>query len=102
MKLNVYFDNASVYNFEKLDVIVGEKFKVEAVDAPEGIAWFFDNDPVVQAEAIGNQAIITAAQEGVTNVLFVVNNNTQVMHKFTINVVNPVNLNPIVLNVELK
>jgi hypothetical protein len=101
MKLNVYFDNASVYNFEKLDVIVGEKFKVEAVDAPEGIAWFFDNDPVVQAEAIGNQAVITAANEGMTNVLFVVN-NSQVVHKFVINVVNPVNLNPIVLNVELK
>jgi len=101
MKLNVYFDNASVYNFEKLDVIVGEKFKVEAVDAPEGIAWFFDNDPVVQAEAIGNQAVITAANEGMTNVLFVVN-NSQVIHKFVINVVNPVNLNPIVLNVELK
>ena len=101
MKLNVYFDNASVYNFEKLDVIVGEKFKVEAVDAPEGIAWFFDNDPVVQADAIGNQAVITAANEGMTNVLFVVN-NSQVIHKFVINVVNPVNLNPIVLNVELK
>jgi hypothetical protein len=101
MKLNVYFDNASVYNFEKLDVIVGEKFKVEAVDAPEGIAWFFDNDPVVQADAIGNQAVITAANEGMTNVLFVVN-NSQVVHKFVINVVNPVNLNPIVLNVELK
>jgi hypothetical protein len=101
MNLNVYFDNASVYNFEKLDVIVGEKFKVEAVNAPEGTAWFFDNDPVVQAEAMGNQAIITAAQEGMTNVLFVVN-NSQVVHKFTINVVNPVNLNPVVLNVELK
>jgi len=101
MKLNVYFDNASVYNFEKLDVIVGEKFKVEAVDAPEGIAWFFDNDPVVQADAIGNQAVITAANEGMTNVLFVVN-NSQVIHKFVINVVNSVNLNPIVLNVELK
>jgi hypothetical protein len=101
MKLNVYFDNASVYNFEKLDVIVGEKFKVEATEAPENIVWFFDNDPVVQAEALGNQAIITAAQEGVTNVLFVVN-NSQVVHKFTINVVNPVNLNPVVLNVELK
>lgn len=101
MKLNVYFDNASVYNFEKLDVIVGEKFKVEAVDAPEGIAWFFDNDPVVQADAIGNQAVITAANEGMTNVLFVVN-NSQVVHKFVINVVNPVNLNPVVLNVELK
>ena len=101
MKLNVYFDNASVFNFVKLDVIVGEKFKVEATEAPENIVWFFDNDPVVQAEALGNQAIITAAQEGVTNVLFVVN-NSQVVHKFTINVVNPVNLNPIVLNVELK
>ena len=101
MNLNVYFDNASVYNFEKLDVIVGEKFKVEAVGAPENVAWFFDNDPVIQAEALGNQAIITASQEGVTTVLFVVN-NSQVIHKFTINVVNPVNLNPIVLNVELK
>ena len=101
MNLNVYFDNASVYNFEKLDVIVGEKFKVEAVNAPEGITWFFDNDPVVEASAVNNQAIITALSEGVTTVLFVVN-NSQVIHKFTINVVNPVNLNPVVLNVELK
>lgn len=101
MNLNVYFDNASVYNFEKLDVIVGEKFKVEAVNAPDGVSWFFDNDPIVEAEAMGNQAVITAANEGLTTVLFVVN-NSQVIHKFTINVVNPVNLNPVVLNVELK
>ncbi len=101
MNLNVYFDNASVFNFEKLDVIVGEKFKVEAVNAPNGVAWFFDNDPVVEAETMENQAIITAAKEGMTTVLFVVN-NSQVIHKFTINVVNPVNLNPVVLNVELK
>ena len=101
MNLNVYFDNAAVYNFEKLDVSVGEKFKVEAVGAPSGVAWFFDNDPVVEAETMENQAIITAAKEGITNVLFVVN-NSQVIHKFTINVVNPVNLNPVVLNVELK
>ena len=101
MNLNVYFDNAAVYNFEKLDVSVGEKFKVEAVGAPSGVAWFFDNDPVVEAETMENQAIITAAKEGMTTVLFVVN-NSQVIHKFTINVVNPVNLNPVVLNVELK
>jgi hypothetical protein len=101
MNLNVYFDNATVYNFEKLDVSVGEKFKVEAVNAPAGIAWFFDNDPVIEAETMENQAIITAAKEGLTNVLFVMN-NSQVIHKFTINVVNPVNLNPVVLNVELK
>lgn len=101
MDLNVYFDNAAVYNFEKLDVSVGEKFKVEAVGAPNGVAWFFDNDPVVEAETMENQAIITAAKEGMTTVLFVVN-NSQVIHKFTINVVNPVNLNPVVLNVELK
>lgn len=101
MNLNVYFDNASVFNFEKLDVSVGEKFKVEAVNAPNGVAWFFDNDPVVEAETMENQAIITAAKEGMTTVLFVVN-NSQVIHKFTINVVNPVNLNPVVLNVELK
>ncbi len=101
MNLNVYFDNAAVYNFEKLDVSVGEKFKVEAVNAPSGVAWFFDNDPVVEAETMENQAIITAAKEGMTTVLFVVN-NSQVIHKFTINVVNPVNLNPVVLNVELK
>jgi hypothetical protein len=101
MNLNVYFDNAAAYNFEKLDVSVGEKFKVEAVNAPNGVAWFFDNDPVVEAETMENQAIITAAKEGMTTVLFVVN-NSQVIHKFTINVVNPVNLNPVVLNVELK
>jgi hypothetical protein len=101
MNLNVYFDNATVYNFEKLDVSVGEKFKVEAVNAPAGVVWFFDNDPVIEAEAMENQALITAAKEGLTTVLFVVN-NSQVIHKFTINVVNPVNLNPVVLNVELK
>lgn len=101
MNLNVYFDNASVYNFEKLDVSIGETFKVEAVNAPENVVWFFNNDPVIKAEANGNQAIITASEEGETTVLFVVN-NSQIIHKFTINVVNPVNLNPVVLNVELK
>lgn len=101
MILNVYFDNATVYNFEKLDVNIGEKFKVEAVGAPENLSWFLDNDPIVDIEANSNTAIITASNEGLTTVLFVVN-NSNIVHKFTINVINPVNLNPEILNVELK
>lgn len=98
MKLDVFFDKSAVYNFEKLDVAVGEKFKV-VTDVGE-VRWFFDNDPVVSAIVVDKEAIIEAKQEGVTTVVFVRNN--QIIHQFTITVINPVNLNPVVLTTELK
>jgi len=98
MKLDVFFDKSAVYNFEKLDVAVGEKFKV-VTDVGE-VRWFFDNDPVVSAIVVDKEAVIEAKQEGVTTVMFVKNN--QIIHQFTITVINPVNLNPVVLTTELK
>ena len=98
MKLDVFFDKSAAYNFERLDVAVGEKFKV-VCDVAE-VRWFFDNDPVVSAIVAGTEAIIEAKQEGVTTVMFVRNN--QIIHQFTITVTNPVNLNPVVLTTELK
>ena len=98
MKLDVFFDKSAVYNFERLDVAVGEKFKV-VTDVGE-VRWFFDNDPVVSAIVVDKEAVIEAKQEGVTTVMFVKNN--QIIHQFTITVINPVNLNPVVLTTELK
>ena len=98
MKLDVFFDKSAVYNFEKLDVAVGEKFKV-VTDVGE-VRWFFDNDPVVSAIVVDKEAVIEAKQEGVTTVMFVKNN--QIIHQFTITVINPVNLNPVVLTTDLK
>jgi len=98
MKLDDFFDKSAVYNFEKLDVAVGEKFKV-VTDVGE-VRWFFDNDPVVSAIVVDKEAVIEAKQEGVTTVMFVKNN--QIIHQFTITVINPVNLNPVVLTTELK
>ena len=98
MKLDVFFDKSAVYNFEKLDVAVGEKFKV-TTDLAD-VRWFFDNDPVVAAIVLNQEALIEAKQEGVTTVMFVKNN--QIVHQFTITVINPINLNPVVLTTELK
>jgi hypothetical protein len=98
MKLDVFFDKSAAYNFERLDVAVGEKFKV--VTDVADVRWFFDNDPVVAAIVANQEAIIEAKQEGTTTVMFVKNN--QIIHQFTITVINPVNLNPVVLNTELK
>lgn len=99
MILNVYFDNATVYNFERLDVIVGEKFKVTC-DMPD-VRWFFDNDPVVSANVFApNEATIEALEEGVTTVAFVRGN--QIVHQFTITVVSSINLNPTVVSTDIK
>jgi len=97
MRLNVAFDYATVKNFESLEVAVGEVFTVTS-DHPAEIRWFFDNDPVVEAAVTGNQAQITAKQEGLTTVLFLAKESNQFLHSFTITVTEPVSLNPTVVD----
>lgn len=100
MILNVLFDNATVYDFKKLDVAVGEKFVVEAVDFSDGTQWFFDNDPVLEIIPESNKAAITAKQEGTSTILFIRGN--QIIDKLEITVVNPVTLELEVKSIEMK
>lgn len=100
MILNVLFDNATVYDFEKLDVAIGEKFVIEAVDFTEDTRWFFDNDPVLEIIPESNKAAITAKQEGTSTILFIRGN--QIIDSLQITVVNPVILKLEVEKVELK
>ena len=100
MILNVLFDNATVYDFKKLDVVIGEKFVVEAVDFNDGTQWFFDNDPVLEIIPEFNKAAITAKQEGTSTILFIRGN--QIVDKLEITVVNPVVLNLEIEKIEMK
>lgn len=97
MRLNVAFDYATVKNFESLEVAVGEIFTI-TTDHPAEVRWFFDNDPIVAASVNANAASITAKQEGTSTVLFLAKDSNQFLHSFTITVVEPVSLNPTVVD----
>lgn len=47
MEANIIFDNVKAYNVIKFDVKLGETFKIELIDAPGVLRWFFDNDPTL-------------------------------------------------------
>ena len=100
MRLNVTFDYAKVYDFKSLDVVSEQKFKVDAIDFPSGIMWFSNNDKVLEIEADGDSAIITAKNEGVSTILFLLDN--QVLMSLDITVTSLVNLNPTAVDTVLK
>jgi hypothetical protein len=100
MKLNVHFDNASVYDFVSLKVNLGEKFTIEAEDFPNGTQWFFDNDPVLNIIPVENKAEIEALSEGNCKIIFL--KGTAIVHSLDIEVIEPIKLNLQVKSIENK
>lgn len=47
MEVNIIFDNVKAYNVEKVDVRLGEDFKLELINIDGPVRWFSDNDPVL-------------------------------------------------------
>lgn len=100
MKLNVSFNNATIYGFDTLEVVVGEKFKIFVDEFQEGTQWFHNNDAVIDLETFNGEAMFTALQLGESTVLFVLNG--AITRQFVIKVVDVVNLNPKVQEIVYK
>jgi len=100
MKLNVSFNNATVYNFDTLEVVVGEKFKIFVDEFQAGTQWFHNNDAVIDLKTYNGEALFTAVELGESTVLFVLNG--QITREFVIKVVDVVSLNPKVEEIVYK
>jgi hypothetical protein len=66
MDANIIFDNVKAYNVIKFDVKLGETFKIELIDAPGVLRWFFDNDPIlsVSVDESGASATVKTTSIG--------------------------------------
>jgi hypothetical protein len=100
MKLNVSFNNATVYGFETLEVVVGEKFKIFVDEFQEGTQWFHNNDSVIDLKTYNGEAMFTAIELGESTVLFVLNG--AITRQFVIKVIDVVSLTPKVEEVVYK
>jgi hypothetical protein len=79
MEANIIFENVKAYNVIKFDVKLGETFKIELIDAPGVIRWFFDNDPAlsVLVEEGGANATVTATSIGKSEIQLQMNGGVQ-------------------------
>ena len=67
MEANFIFPNVKAYNVEKLDVLLGETFRVELVGAEAyALQWYSNNDSVLKVvvEQGSESAIIQATEVG--------------------------------------
>jgi len=77
MKINVVLDNAKIYAVDKIDVRLGEVFRVELEDQVSRVDWFSNNDPVLRIEVSedGMSAVVQTQTIGKTTVQFQQNGN---------------------------
>lgn len=70
MTVNIHLPNAIVYDVERFDVMLGESFRLEVIDAPDQVRWFADQDPVLSISVApsGHEAAVIAAQAGVSEI----------------------------------
>jgi len=68
MQVDITFDFAKVYNIEKADIAVGQKFTL-TTDFTAASKWFSDNDPVLSLKVTGNSAEDEAMQTGTSTIL---------------------------------
>jgi hypothetical protein len=68
MQVDITFDFAKVYNIEKADVAMGQRFTL-TTDAAETFRWFSDADPVLSMKVSGNGAEVEAKETGTSTIL---------------------------------
>ena len=77
MKANVIFSNVKAYDISKMDVLLGQTFKIELVDFnDELVRWFSDNDQVLSinvSKDTSHGAQFNADAVGVTEIQLQVN-----------------------------
>lgn len=88
MKVDVSFKFAKVYDIEKIDVVIGEKFSLftDLDPAAEISHWFSDNDPVLSMGVNGNHADLEATGLG-TSIILIMNKDYATIKKLIIRVV---------------
>lgn len=60
MEANLILENVKAYDVEKFDVKLGETFVLELIDAPSGIKWFSNNDPVLDIDVSDGKTSVSA------------------------------------------
>lgn len=75
MQANFIFDNVKAYDINKIDVLLGQSFKIELVGTESGVRWFSDNDPVLslKVEQEGLLSDVEASAVGITEIQLQVN-----------------------------
>lgn len=69
MQVNVIFDTVKVYNVQdRLDVVLGQTFEIEMIDATEGIEIFTNKDPVLTLT--DNDMTVTTSKVGESKLRF--------------------------------
>jgi hypothetical protein len=68
MQIDISFDFAKVYDIEKFDVVLGQKFSLQS-DSTEKLKWFSDNDPVLSIKDSGTNADGEATALGESTIL---------------------------------
>jgi len=84
MQVDITFEFAKVYNFDKADVVKGQKFTL-TTDFENG-RYFSDNDEVLSLSVAGNQVAGTADATGVATIL-IMDQAFAIQKTLTINVV---------------
>lgn len=88
MQVDVSFSFAKVYNIEKFDVVLGQKFSI-ITDYGSPKSWFADNDPVLSITVNGKDADIEATAKG-TSIIKFFDAEDQLLKKISITVVDAI------------
>jgi membrane carboxypeptidase/penicillin-binding protein PbpC len=88
MQVDVIFDNAKVYDVNRMEVAQGQNFQL-ITDYTAPSRWFLDNDEVLSAKVRGNNAELSANEKG-TSTLLIMDEQFQTIKTLTISVVDAV------------
>lgn len=98
MQVDFIFENARVYNVEKVDVVKGQAFSIYT-DQTGATKWFSDNDPVLALTVKGNSADVKANETGSSEIL-IMDENKAVLKTLSIKVVDQIEMPATDLNTE--
>ena len=91
MIVDVKFDFAKVYDINKFDVAIGQKFSL-MTDNTDSLKWFSDNDPALAMDITDSGVVNVEATAKGTSVILITNENFTLpaLKQLTINVVDKV------------
>lgn len=84
MQVDISFDFAKIYNIEKADIVIGQKFTL--LTDFDGGRWFSDQDQVLSLKVVGRDAQGTASEVG-TSTILIMDSTFAIQKQITINVV---------------
>lgn len=84
MKVDLILSNAKVYDVNRIELVKGESFQLEA-DTPG--KYFSDNDPVLELTVKSDKVVHGIAADNGTSIIWIVDGNKQVIKELTISVV---------------